>query len=81
MSQNQNNNSNKSNETIGAIVIVVLMVLFGLLGFASCNGDSSPRGDGKSKCKNCGRSSVVALGYCSSCYDGFMSWLDRTGGK
>lgn len=39
-----------------------------MLAFAACGGNG---GDGKTSCKNCGRSSVYALGFCKSCYKDF----------
>ena len=53
---------------ISIAVIVVIM----LVGVISCAlSPSGIGGDGKSSCKNCGRNSVYALGFCKSCYKSF----------
>ncbi len=49
--------------------IVVLMSLISTM-FVAC----SDGGDGKSSCLNCGRKSVYALGYCKTCYKGFIDF-------
>ncbi len=61
-------------------IIALFLALIICFSFAACGGSSS-RGDGKSSCKNCGRSgSIVAgYGYCYSCYEGFTDWQDRNG--
>ena len=53
---------------IGIAIVVVIM----LVGVISCAlSPSGMGGDGKSSCKNCGRNSVYALGFCKSCYKSF----------
>lgn len=55
-------------KSIGVFAIVVIM----LVGVISCAlSPSGIGGDGKSSCKNCGRNSVYALGFCKSCYKSF----------
>ena len=56
--------------------ILVLLMMLAFSVFAT--GCTSSHGDGKTTCKNCGRSSIYALGFCKSCYEGFM---DYTYGK
>ena len=61
-----------------ALIIVLVLILVSIVGcFGDC-GESSG-GDGKSSCRNCGRSSVYALGYCKSCYKGFRNWQEDNG--
>ncbi|MCI5946000.1 MAG: hypothetical protein MRZ39_03740 [Oscillospiraceae bacterium] len=45
-----------------------------ILAFALAGCGSSGGGDGVSSCKNCGRHSVYALGFCKSCYESFMDY-------
>lgn len=52
-----------------SIVLAVGMCL-SMLSFVACGGGGGG-GDGKTSCKNCGRSSVYALGFCKSCYKSF----------
>lgn len=78
----QNKKSDNKLETVIGWIIGSLFFAFIIFCWLSCNGnidcDSGPRGDGSSSCKNCGRKKVYALGYCKSCYNGFIDWYDRT---
>lgn len=50
--------------------ILAIMLAVGMcFSMIACGG-----GDGKTSCKNCGRSSVYALGYCKTCYKGFHDY-------
>ena len=64
----------KKSNLITAIVIFVVFILI----IAMCFDGSSSGGDGKSTCRNCGRSkSLSYAGYCSTCQSGFEQWQDR----
>lgn len=54
------------------ISIFLILVLCLSMSFVTISCSCS--GDGKSGCKNCGRSPVYALGYCKSCYKSFMDY-------
>ncbi len=49
-------------------IVLALGMCLSMLSFAACEDNG---GDGKTGCKNCGRSSVYALGFCKSCYKSF----------
>lgn len=51
-----------------SLIVALISCLFLL---CSC-GDR--HGDGKTSCKNCGRSQVYALGFCKSCYNSFIDY-------
>lgn len=78
----QNKQGEGKLETVIGWIIGGLFCAFIIFCWLSCNGhiecDSGFRGDGTSSCKNCGRKKVYALGYCKSCYNGFIDWYDRT---
>lgn len=50
------------------------LVLSLILVIGTVSGCGRSGGDGKSSCKNCGRKEVYALGYCHTCYDGFIEF-------
>ncbi len=54
-----------------ALILCVALLLSCFLSLTGC-GDSG--GDGKTSCKNCGRKSVKALGFCDRCYKSFMKY-------
>ena len=58
------------------VVLIVLLLLFGLgsIIFGGCEDNG---GDGKSSCKNCGRSSVYASGFCKRCYESYIDYLNE----
>ena len=58
---------------IAFLFLIVMCVLL-----TAC-GNSGPRGDGKTTCKNCGRKGVVLFGYCESCADSFLEWQRKNG--
>jgi len=63
----------KNGVTIGIIIAIILTLLIGLVGCGSSGGD------GKSTCRNCGRSKPLSYaGFCSTCQKGFEEWQDRT---
>ena len=51
------------------IVLCLLLVLGSIIGFGGGGG-----GDGESHCMNCGWDSVYKLGYCKTCYKGFVDY-------
>lgn len=57
-----------------SILLVVGMILSMMI-LPACE---KSKGDGKTSCKNCGRTPVYALGFCKSCYKSFH---DYTYGK
>lgn len=54
-----------------ALLLSLILLLSGISVLSGCVDNS---GDGKSGCKNCGRSPVYDLGYCKSCYQSFMNY-------
>ena len=72
-------NMRKACSTISAILLIVALV--GAVFAFSDFGGSSGRGDGVTRCKNCGKSEVFAVGLCRNCSDSYVEWYDRTGGK
>ena len=57
------------------ILLVIFVLLCMLTGLFSCMGLlPSSEGDGKISCKNCGKSSVYAIGYCKRCYESFIEF-------
>ena len=67
----------------GIICIVVLLIGIVMLmpdvssissSSGSSSGSSSKSSSSSSKCKNCGRSPTYDLGYCKTCYKGFMNY-------
>ena len=64
----------KKSKIIGVIVVILIIVLT----LSMCGGAGNSGGDGKSTCRNCGRSKrLSAMGYCSTCQKGFNEWQDR----
>jgi len=59
---------------IAIIALVLCVVLLLSCLFSFCDSDSDNGGDGKTSCKNCGKKSVVALGYCERCYKSFREY-------
>ena len=64
----------KDQKQLIAIICAIVLFFIGCFSCATC-GDSG--GNGKTTCKNCGRASVYALGYCKSCYKSFIKWHDE----
>ena len=60
-------------------VLLCIFILLICLSVVMCFAEDSG-GDGKTTCRNCGRAKklVPGVGYCSSCYDGFRDWQERT---
>lgn len=54
------------------LVFLLLIMMISIMAFSGVA--CSFGGDGKSSCKNCGRSSVYALGFCKSCYKSFHDY-------
>ena len=67
-------NNNKLPIIIASIIIGLIVIMA-----ATCSGGIG--GDGRTSCKNCGRPSVYALGFCKSCYNSFKNsnkWFNFT---
>lgn len=56
------------------LVITVATLMCGLIGCGYDSGSRPDSYDGVNKCKNCGSNSVYDLGFCKSCYEGFMEF-------
>lgn len=54
------------------IILCVIIASIIFISIFSCSGSGG--GDGKSSCKNCGRSPVYAIGFCRSCYKSFVNY-------
>lgn len=70
----------KNIKGIIALVIVIILIL-ALVVACVCDSHSNKRGDGSSSCKNCGRSPVYDLGYCKTCYKGFIKYQNNNNTK
>ena len=61
-----------------AIILLLVGFIFAIILGVSLAGDyspsSRPKHDGVEACKNCGRTSIYALGYCKSCYKSFIEF-------
>ena len=74
-----NKNEKKEKPLIGWPTIIICAILFVVCIIGAAIGPSGgcgkySGGDGKESCKNCGRSPVVAYGYCEKCAESFMDW-------
>ena len=56
------------------IISLLLSLILLLSGVSILSGCEDNHGDGESECRNCGRSPVYDLGYCKTCYKGFMDY-------
>ncbi|MEG0494237.1 MAG: hypothetical protein RR505_12280 [Raoultibacter sp.] len=65
----------------GKKVIIAALLLAMMLSLSSCGSSSGSKGNGTSSCKNCGRKSVYAIGYCKRCYESFNDWMGSGGGR
>lgn len=61
------------------IAFVLVLLLLGTLIVACFGMDGGSGGDGKSGCRNCGRTPVNGFGYCSTCYKGYREWQEKNG--
>ena len=61
------------------IIGVVVFLLVGLVVSCTVVSNEPKGGDGKSTCRNCGRSTslVPGYGYCSNCYESFRDWQNK----
>lgn len=57
-----------------ALLLCLMLMLSCVTVLTSCEGNGGSSGNGKSSCKNCGRSPVYDLGFCKSCYKSFMNY-------
>lgn len=64
---------------ISSFIALALIILSSII----CSGSSKGKGDGKTSCKNCGKKSVYALGFCKSCYESFYEYTykNKNGNK
>lgn len=53
------------------VIVVIIIMSFSILFATGC---CNFGGDGSSSCKNCGSSSIYALGFCRRCYNSFHDY-------
>lgn len=60
-----------------AIIVIVPIIIFAIVG-GSIDNHSGSSGNGRDKCRNCGRETnlVAGYGYCYDCYEGFVDWQE-----
>lgn len=57
------------------VLLVLIVLTFALAAMGS--GSSSRKGDGKTSCKNCGRTPVYMSGFCQSCWEDFIDYQNK----
>lgn len=73
----------KSNKILAKIGIAFLVFMIIVSFIVAINISFGPNGDGKNKCRNCGRTEnlVPGFGYCEDCYEGFVDWQEDNWAK
>lgn len=65
---------NKLPKAVFYSLIVIVLCLCGFLYLGLKNSGGHSGGNGKSSCRNCGREASLTMGYCSSCFEGYVEW-------
>ena len=73
----ENKKEARSMKNVKRIILVGILFVFVFLscGLMACG--SPHRGDGVTKCRNCGIFPVYRMGYCKSCFEDYAKWRDK----